>query len=41
MEEMERFSQQVIRPYREARASAVAGAGSGFPAGLAEGIRVW
>ena len=41
LEEMERFAEQVIRPYREARASAVAGAGAGFPAGLAEGIRGW
>jgi FMNH2-dependent dimethyl sulfone monooxygenase len=41
MEEMERFSEQVIRPYREARASAVAAAIPGLPAGLAEGIRGW
>jgi FMNH2-dependent dimethyl sulfone monooxygenase len=41
IEEMERFSEQVIRPYREARASAVAAAIPGLPAGLAEGIRGW
>ena len=41
LEEMERFAEQVIRPYREARASAAAAAVPGLPAGLAEGMRGW
>jgi FMNH2-dependent dimethyl sulfone monooxygenase len=41
LEEMERFAQQVIRPYRQAKAFRRPPAEPAFPTGLAEGITSW
>jgi dimethylsulfone monooxygenase len=41
LEEMERFAQQVIRPYRQAKASRRPPVEPAFPTGLAEGIATW
>jgi FMNH2-dependent dimethyl sulfone monooxygenase len=41
LEEMERFAQQVIRPYRQAKAFRWPEVEPAFPTGLAEGITSW
>ena len=41
LEEMERFAQQVIRPYRQAKAFRRPPVEPAFPTGLAEGITSW
>jgi FMNH2-dependent dimethyl sulfone monooxygenase len=41
LEEMERFAQQVIRPYRQAKAFRRPEVEPAFPTGLAEGITSW